>query len=382
MFKKENFAKSTITDNPLAIGASALSVETGDGAKFGDTGSSNLFRGVLWGASYSAPEADADREIITAYRDSNDDFVITERGAEDTSAKEWPQGSNFMLTATAGVLDNLIERDELDASGFGFVLDENDMSSDSPTKVPSQQSVKAYVDDKLDGWIPAEEAWTYDSDDDPTYTFTISSFDATSKYSAGMRVKLTDSGTQYGIITKVVFDDPGSTITIYMGTDYDLSGGAITNPYYSTQKAPLGFPLDVTKWQVVLNSTSSRNQASPVQNTWYNAESLSIPIGSWRIFYYCLFEAYDTGATDVDCQSTLSTANNSETDIDFRASFYFTIPSGNPDIFIPTTKEKNLVLASKTTYYLNWRTTLSGITSIAIRGDRMTTKIAAVCAYL
>lgn len=34
-----------------------------------------------------------------------------------------------------------------DASGFSFVVDEDDMVSDDDTKVPTQQSVKAYVDD-------------------------------------------------------------------------------------------------------------------------------------------------------------------------------------------------------------------------------------------
>ena len=29
-----------------------------------------------------------------------------------------------------------------------------------------------------DGWIPADETWTYASADDPTYTFTIATFDA------------------------------------------------------------------------------------------------------------------------------------------------------------------------------------------------------------
>lgn len=35
---------------------------------------------------------------------------------------------------------------DVDASGYGFFLDEDDMVSDSATKVPSQQSIKAYVD--------------------------------------------------------------------------------------------------------------------------------------------------------------------------------------------------------------------------------------------
>ena len=35
---------------------------------------------------------------------------------------------------------------DVDASGYGFFLDEDDMASNSATKFASQQSVKAYVD--------------------------------------------------------------------------------------------------------------------------------------------------------------------------------------------------------------------------------------------
>lgn len=35
---------------------------------------------------------------------------------------------------------------DTDTTGWGFVIDEDDMRSDLDTKVPTQQSVKAYVD--------------------------------------------------------------------------------------------------------------------------------------------------------------------------------------------------------------------------------------------
>jgi len=41
---------------------------------------------------------------------------------------------------------------DTDASSFGFVIDEDDMASDSATKVPTQQSVKAYVDANIEGF--------------------------------------------------------------------------------------------------------------------------------------------------------------------------------------------------------------------------------------
>jgi len=94
-----------------------------------------------------------------------------------------------------------------------------------------------------DGWIPAGETWTYASADDPTYTFTISG-DKTGKYGVGMRIKLTQTSAKYFIITKVEYSSPNTTVTVYGGTDYDLADATISSPYYSREKAPLGFPLD------------------------------------------------------------------------------------------------------------------------------------------
>jgi hypothetical protein len=46
-----------------------------------------------------------------------------------------------------------IETSATDASGFGFVVDEDNMVSDSATKVPTQQSTKAYVDSQVAGGV-------------------------------------------------------------------------------------------------------------------------------------------------------------------------------------------------------------------------------------
>jgi len=72
-----------------------------------------------------------------------------------------------------------------------------------------------------DGWRAAGETWTYASADDPTFTFTISG-DKTSKYSPGMRIKLTQTTVKYFIITAVSYSAPNTTVTVYGGTDYDL----------------------------------------------------------------------------------------------------------------------------------------------------------------
>jgi len=106
MYKKKNFAKSLTTNNPLAIDGVSLGVTTGEGVKFPAVGATYLFMGVIWGASFSSPEADPDREIVECYQASTDTFTIV-RAQESTSAKEWPVGSNFMLTATGGVFEEI-----------------------------------------------------------------------------------------------------------------------------------------------------------------------------------------------------------------------------------------------------------------------------------
>ena len=122
----------------------------------------------------------------------------------------------------------------------GSVIDDDTFATASATTLATSESIKNFVGN---GWTPALETWTYASADDPTYTFTISG-DLTDKYSAGMRIKLTQTTAKYFIITKVAYSSPNTTITVYGGTDYDLANATITNPYYSVVKAPQGFPLD------------------------------------------------------------------------------------------------------------------------------------------
>jgi len=234
------------------------------------------------------------------------------------------------------------------------------------------------------GWIPAGETWTYASADDPTFTFTISG-DKTSKYSAGMRIKLTQTTVKYFIITKVAYSSPNTTITVYGGTDYDLADAVITLPYYSTQKAPQGFPLDPDKWTIEVIDTTAREQASPTQNTWYNLGgiSINIPIGAFRVGYTCTMYGYATSADAVRYAVTLSTANNSESDSEFTAfGGIYTSTNETKGNYLPVCIEKSINLSSKTTYYLNMRTIDSGLTKIQLLNSTQPLIIRAICAYL
>lgn len=230
-------------------------------------------------------------------------------------------------------------------------------------------------------WIISGETWTYDSADDPTFTFTVSG-DKREKYSAGMRIRLKQGGAYlYFIITQILYADPDTTITIYGGTGYNLIDTAITDNYYSFAKAPLGFPLEPTVWTVEVIDTTQRHQAAPTQNTWYNLGnvSITIPIGAWKVQYTVITQMNEAVANTYALETTLSTANNSESDNHFsvQVAGYCKIV-----LVLSVIKEKNLNLASKTTYYLNTRTINANIDRLYNRGELIPTIIRAICNYL
>lgn len=230
-----------------------------------------------------------------------------------------------------------------------------------------------------DGWTPANETWTYASSDDPTFTFTISG-DQTAKYSLGMRVKFTQTTVKYFLITKVSYSSPNTTITVYGGTDYDLADAAISSPSYSMAKAPHGFPLNPDKWTVITINSSNLTQANPTSGTWYNLGnlSISIPIGIWEVSYSTLaYAARSSGG--LDQYVTLSTANNSESDIEFTSNMY---GSSLAELESLTAKSKIISVTSETDYYLNTKTAQTGVNSIAFIGTQTPTILKAVCVYL
>lgn len=236
-----------------------------------------------------------------------------------------------------------------------------------------------------DGWTAAGETWTYASADAPTFTFTIAA-DVTTKYAVGQRIKLTQTTAKYFIITAVsTFSGGNTTITVYGGTDYTLVNAAITLPFWSMAKAPFGFPLDPAKWTVETSDTSQRTQGSPVSGTWYNlgAVTIVVPIGCWRLYYEVNLQVVNSGSSaSVSVYSTLSTANNTESDKGFTAS----VQAGDAAAAGKTAsqlvhRENILTLAAKASRFLNAMSDTSP-TNIYFQNAIGTCYIRAVCAYL
>lgn len=231
-----------------------------------------------------------------------------------------------------------------------------------------------------DGWIADANTWTYSSADAPTFVISVNA-DMTGVLSPGMRIKLTQTTAKYFVVMVVGNFGGGATlITVDGGTDYTLANAAITSPYYSTAKAPLGFPLDVTKWRLVVSDTSDQTQASPSAATWYNIGTISIaiPLGLRLVYYSVLLDARRSSNGACGQDVTLSTANNSESNTAFTSTLY---DSNTMIVQQFVHREVYLTLVSKTTYYLNSQGQ-TGMASIDFRGDKTPTLVVAQNPYI
>ena len=98
---------------------------------------------------------------------------------------------------------------------------------------------KAIADSKLadyirgDGWISANETWTYAS----ATTITVPS-GAAAKYAKGDKIKLTQGTVKYFYIVGVA----DTVLTITAGSSYTLTSATISANYYSHASSPIGFP--------------------------------------------------------------------------------------------------------------------------------------------
>lgn len=257
-------------------------------------------------------------------------------------------------------------------SGYGWLYELNN----GRPYLMDDGGIKRQLRDNT-GWVADENTWSFLSADSPSFVASVNA-NITGSVSVGMKTQLTHGGSdKFFIVTSVSITGSTSYVNLYGGTDYSLSAGAITNPKYSPEKTPFGFPPSPAKWTVSASDTTDRQQASPVQNTWYNlgSVSISIPIGVWYVSYQV------TGRSDSATPRiafTLSTANNSESDTQFTA---FSGASATL-VYAAVTRSKLLTLTSKTSYFLNTRTTQSSASLLQNPNDLSPALISAVCAYL
>lgn len=107
-----NNAKSTLAGDIL-IGATTLTVATGEGSKFPSPNAQEFFALTL-----QDPQNEATLEIVYCTARSGDVLTVT-RAQEGTSARAWAEKSLAELRLTAGVLELVRRPDDF------FELDEN-----------------------------------------------------------------------------------------------------------------------------------------------------------------------------------------------------------------------------------------------------------------
>ena len=145
------------------------------------------------------------------------------------------------------------------------------------------------------GWTASGESWTYSSYSSTTKLGVITvPTDATTKYSVGMFIKITQStgGVKYGEITAV----SSTTLTVFFGS-YTLNNEAITSPQYSISRRPYGLP----------ESTFQMRPFTPTLN------NFTLGNGTATGFYsvngkICTFEVY------IVCGSTTAWGSGSNID--------------------------------------------------------------------
>lgn len=210
-----------------------------------------------------------------------------------------------------------------------------------------------------DGWQDADESWAYASWTAGTRIGTITvPTDATTKYSAGMRIRISQStgGTKYGIVHKV----EATTLTVFFPSGVTLNNEAISSPHYSTQKAPYGFSLLATDWMLSFGDTTARTQGSPVTNTWYNVGTslLAVGIGLYDVRYSVVGGSQNSSAaTDLSFETTLSTANNSVSDNTWTRRWSYRGASAARFGIFSMEASGRINVTTASTYYLNIRAT-------------------------
>lgn len=150
--------------------------------------------------------------------------------------------------------------------------------------------VKVLTGNPDTGWQASGESWVFSSFNSTTRigVVTVPS-DATTKYVAGMWVRISQAtgGTKWGVIRAVT----ATTLSINFFYNQTLTNEAITTPFYSPLRQPVGSPAlpvkstDANGWTVLDFGTYREwtkyftRGVSQAGSAWTNATGENLPVG-------------------------------------------------------------------------------------------------------
>lgn len=190
----------------------------------------------------------------------------------------------------------------------------------------------------VDGWIGANEVWTYAS----ASTLTIPG-DLTTKYQRWDRFKLTQTTVKYFNVLKVAYATGTTTITITGGTDYTLVNAAISANYYSKQVSPQWWP----DW---FNYTPTLN--------WFSV-SPTVSYAKFRIIWNTCTQgaAFSGNGTSNAAPLTVNTIGGITAVWEFNGSSWYSVDNGadiasGPYCYIANTA--SVITCAKALNNTNW----------------------------
>lgn len=230
------------------------------------------------------------------------------------------------------------------------------------------------------GWTATGETHTYSSWSSTTRIGVITvPTDATTKYTAGMRYRISQStgGTKYGIITKVT----ATTLTVFFPEGTTLNNETITSPHYATVKIPIGFNADPTIWTLELTSSSNRTISSASYASL--TDNLVVGIGSWKVSLKGnIARPYSASTSNDFYNVTLSSDTSTETypNLTFAYNIRFGSASASSGGNATTQTDDDVLLAAQTTLTVLGQK-VAGVNG-TLAGGNIPTIIRAVCNYL
>jgi hypothetical protein len=235
------------------------------------------------------------------------------------------------------------------------------------------------------GWKTDVNTWTavsgsFDANF-PNFVFTIAA-DASVYLYVGQKIKYTQTTVKYGIIVKVAYSSPNTTVTVYGGgtkasPSYEMTSTAITYPYYATTYRPLDFPNGESTWTTKFSSAvacrKDTNDAywwGGTTHPWVigSAQTLYIGTGKWNLDYNFTTHV----GTSAYLYVTLSSSEAAESDAELTG---YALTNSTTRIW---QKQKDIILTAITQYWILVKST----DTTYLDGDANASIVRVKCAYV